>query len=242
MISRPSCFALLRSDVRFGWKAVRIGPWRTHIDQLRTSRARVIRFKKRGVCLRYAAFWLVIVFFGAPQAGANVGFCTASEGYPPSVNSFHTPLLVFPPGANHANALGDRFAAYMKATRPTKHNYSGNCWTEESFRRAKSHLEGLVASEGSGTWTASDFTVGLPLAAGGDTVDPVDHSSGLVIEKARPTPEEVAAERAKWTMEAVRAEALARAKTATLQAQSDAKYQADLAKLHEEMRKRGNAQ
>jgi hypothetical protein len=64
----------------------------------------------------------------------------------------------------------------------------------------------------------------------------------LTVEKAGPTPEETAAERAKWTMEAVRADAVARAKAATLQAQSDAKYQADLAKLHEEMRKRGNAQ
>jgi hypothetical protein len=77
---------------------------------------------------------------------------------------------------------------------------------------------------------------------GAKTVGQNPRVPGLVIEKAGPTPAEIAAERAKWNMEAVRADAVARAKTATLQAQNDAKYQADLAKLYEEMRKRGSAQ
>ena len=77
---------------------------------------------------------------------------------------------------------------------------------------------------------------------GGKAPAQVPALPGLIIEKAGPTLEEIAAERAKQSLELARADALIKARKAANQARSDAKYQADLAKLYDEMRKRGSAQ
>ena len=190
---------------------------------------------------RVSILLAVLAATTATQASADVIFC---EGHAPpwaTKERFYTPFLDIGTNTDAMRSVADAFEKYLEATHPLREHWDAICDREDTLRRSQSRLEGFIEHNSSNQWIATDFTGGFPLATASSKGSEMPPGAYLTL-KSDDSEAKSAKAAADAMLQAQRDGAAALAKRIADTARNQADIQATLAKLKEELRRRGNKQ
>jgi len=191
-----------------------------------------------GIMSRVSILIAVLAATTATQASAEVIFC--ETGARDSNKRIYTQFVDIGTNPEAAIKLRDAFDEYLTRMNP------GGWWTptcahEPTLSRAQSRLEGFIEHNKSHQWIATDFTGGFPLATGASKSSEAPPGAYLTV-KSDNSAAQSADQATDAMLQAQRDGAAALAKRIADTARNEADIKAKLAKLKEELRKRGNKQ